>query len=127
MHYDQSWMGYGIVDGMEAGAIALVVGFVMLLLVHWLTRKQPWNHGRELGVSYLLALIPSASGDLWDLLYFNYAGLQSPVLLRAKLAEVHDPDNIGTRVLCECLGAAVGLFIAWLLILWRARVRSEKA
>ena len=127
MHYDQSWMGYGFVDGLEAGAIALAIGFVMLLLVHWLTRKQGWSHGRELGVAYLLALLPSASGDMWDLLYFNYAGVQSPVLLRAMLSKVHDPDNIGTRVLCEFLGAGVGLLLAWLLILGLSRARSKNA
>ena len=81
MLYDQSWMGYGIVGGMQAGAIAAVIGFFMLLLVHWLTRKQRWSHGRVLSVTFLLSLLPSSSGDLWNLVYFNYANLQSPVLL----------------------------------------------
>jgi hypothetical protein len=55
---------------------------------------------------------------------FNYAQLQSLDLLRAKLAEVHDPDNMGTRVLCELIGAGVGVFAAWLLIVWRAHARN---
>ena len=127
MLYDQSWMGYGIVGGMQAGAIAAVIGFFMLLLVHWLTRKQHWSLGHELGVTYLLALLPSSSGDLWNLFYFNYADLQSPVLMRATLADVHDPDGIGTRVLCEFLGVAVGLSLAWLLLFWRGRGRAGGA
>ena len=127
MLYDQSWMGYGIVGGMQAGAIAAVIGFFMLLLVHWLTRKQRWSLGHELGVTYLLSLLPSSSGDLWNLFYFNYADLQSPVLMRATLADVHDPDGIGTRVLCEFLGVAVGLALAWLLLFWRGRGRAGGA
>ena len=127
MLYDQSWMGYGIVGGMQAGAIAAVIGFFMLLLVHWLTRKQHWSLGHELGVTYLLALLPGSSGDLWNLFYFNYADLQSPVLMRATLADVHDPDGIGTRVLCEFLGVAVGLSLAWLLLFWRGRGRAGGA
>ncbi|WP_027794474.1 hypothetical protein [Paraburkholderia acidipaludis] len=127
MFYNQSWMGYGIVGGMQAGAIAAAVGFFMLLLVRWLTRKQRWIPGRELGVAYLLALLPSSSGDLWNLFYFNYANLQSPVFLSAALADVHDPDSIGLRVMCEFLGVAVGLSVAWLLLLWRDRGRARDA
>lgn len=127
MLYDQSWMGYGIVGGMQAGAIAAAIGFFMLLLVHWLTRKQRWNHGRALGVTYLLSLVPSSSSDVWNLFYFNYANLQSPALMRAALADVHDPDSIGTRVLCEFLGTAVGLLLAWLLLHWRGRAGSGGA
>ncbi len=123
MPFDQSWMGYGIVGALQAGVIAAVIGFFMLLLVRWLTRKQHWSLGRELSVAFLLSLLPSSSGDLWNLFYFNYADLQSPVLMGVALAEVHDPDNIGTRVLCEFLGVAVGLLLAWLLLLWRSRAR----
>ncbi len=125
MHYDQSWMGYGIVGGMQAGAISFGVAFALLWLLRWLSRQQPWSHARLLAVSCLLALVPTATGDLWDLLYFNYAGLQSPLLLRAKLAGVHDPDSIGLRVLCECLGALTGSIVAWLLVLWRDSRRGD--
>jgi hypothetical protein len=120
-------MGDGIVGGIQAGAIAAVIGFFMLLLVHWLTRKQPWNHGRELGVAYMLSVLPSSSGDLWNLIYFNYTDLQSPVMMRTALEGVHDPDSIGTRVLCEFLGIAVGISLAWLLLFWRGRGRADGA
>jgi len=125
MPFDQSWMAFGIIGGIQAGAIAAVAGFFMLLLVRWLTRKQRWSLGRELGVAWLLSLLPSASGDLWNLFYFNYANLQSPTLLGLALADVHDPDNIGTRVLCEFVGAAVGLLLAWLVLLWRGRTHAR--
>jgi len=75
----------------------------------------------------VLSLLPSASGDLWNLLYFNYANLQSPFLLGVALAEVHDPDSIGTRALCEFAGAALGIFLAWLLLLWRSRTHPGGA
>ena len=127
MLYDQSWMGYGIVGGMEAGAIAAVIGFFVLLLLHWLTRKQPWSHGRVLAVAYLLSVLPSSSGDLWNMFYFNYADLQSPALMRASLAGIHDPDGIGTRVLCEFLGVAVGVSLGWALMFWRDRARAGSA
>jgi len=120
MHYDQSWMGYGWVGGLQAGAIAMLVGALVFALLRWRTGSA-WSHGAQLGWAWLLALALAASGDLWDLFYFNFAQLQSLQLLRAKLATVHDPDGIGTRVLCELLGAALGVYAAWLLARWRRR------
>jgi hypothetical protein len=115
MNYDQSWMGYGWVGGMEAGTISLVAGLVLYLAFHWFGRRNGWSDARQIGWSYFLALVLTARVDFWNLLYFNYGQLQSPQLLQAKLAEVHDPDSIGTRALCELLGALVGVFSAWLL------------
>jgi hypothetical protein len=65
----------------------------------------------------------TASGDMWDLFYFNYGQLQSLQLLKAKLAEVHDPESIGIRVLCELLGMAVGIYAGWAICSgdWRRR------
>ena len=120
MHYDQSWMGYGWVGGLEAGAIAALVGVLAFALLRWRTGDD-WSHGAQIGWAYLLTLILAASGDLWDLFYFNYAQLQSLQLLRAKLALVHDPDGIGTRVLCELLGAALGIAVGWGSSRWRRR------
>ena len=122
MHYDQSWMGYGWIGGLQAGAIAAGAGALLFALLYWRTRRH-WNHGVQLAWAYLLALLLTASGDLWDLFYFNYARLQSLQLLRIKLAAVHDPDGIGTRVLCELTGAALGVYLAWALCSgdWRQR------
>lgn len=123
MHYDQSWMGDGIVGGLQAGLISALAGLLLFLLFHWLGRRNDWSHGPQIGWSFLVATIASASGDMWDLFYFNYGQLQSLQLLKAKLAEVHDPGSIGVRVVCELLGVAVGIYVGWALcsVDWRSR------
>lgn len=115
MHYNQDWMGYGFVGGIEAGAISALAGLLLFCLFHWLGRRNGWGYGPQVGWSFLLATILTASGDLWDLFYFNYAPMQSLQLLRAQLGQVHDPDSIGLRVLCELLGVTVGIYIGWVL------------
>ncbi len=125
--YDQSWMGYGTVGGLQAGAIAAVAGFVLFAAVHWLGRRNGWHYGRELALSYLLTVAVAGSGDLWNLLYFSLAPVGDSIqLLKTKLAEVHDPDSIGLRVLFEFLGAALGVYVSWGIFSgdWRARLAS---
>lgn len=113
MHYDQSWMGYGITGGVQAGVISAAAALLLFFLFHWLGRRNGWSYGPQIGWSFLAATFLTASGDAWDLFYFNYGRLQSLQLLKAKLAEVHDPDSIGLRVLCELLGVAVGIYVGW--------------
>jgi len=127
MHYDQSWMGYGMVGGLEAGAISGVIALVLYLIVHAFGRRHGWSPLRQLSVAFLLAMLLTASGDIWDLFYFNYGQLQSIPLLKAKLAQVHDPDNIGLRVTCELIGGFVGAGIGWLVVGgdWRAALRGD--
>lgn len=127
MPYDQSWMGYGFVGGAEAGAISAVVGALMFALFHAIGRRHGWSEAKKIGWSYLLALVLSGGGDIGNLFYFNFARLQSLQLLRAKLAEVHDPANLGTRVFCELTGVAVGIFVAWWLLDWRARRSASRS
>lgn len=129
MPYDQSWMGYGFVGGLQAGAISAVAGALLLVLFHAVGRRGGWSEAKKIGWAYLLALLLSGGGDLGNLFYFNFAQLQSLQLLRAKLAEVHDPDNLGTRAFCEMVGVAVGIFAAWIVIHWLAqrRARGERA
>jgi multisubunit Na+/H+ antiporter MnhB subunit len=110
--YDQSWMGYGWIGGLQAGAIAALAGAVLLLLLRWRTRRS-WSHGAQMAWAYLVAVALAGGGDLANMFYLNYARLQSLQLLRVVLAQMHDPDGLGTRVLCELLGAAVGIGIAW--------------
>jgi hypothetical protein len=113
MQYDQSWMGYGTIGGLESGAISLIAAFVLYLICHLVGRRQGWAGGFVVFLALFIALVLTASGDAWDLLYFNYSPMQSLQILSAKLAEVHDPDNIGGRVFWEFVGAGVGVFIAW--------------
>lgn len=116
MPFDQSWMGFGFVGGFESGLISAAAGALMFVLFHRIGRRNHWGYGPQIGWSFLVACVLTASGDLWDLLYFNYsAGLQSMSLLRAKLAEVHDPDSMGLRVVCELLGVVAGIYIGWVL------------
>lgn len=128
MQYDQSWMGYGIVGGLQAGLISAAAGLLLFGVFHWLGRRNGWGWGPRIGWSFLLATALSASGDLWNLFYFNYGQLQSLQLLKVKLAEVHDPDHIGLRALCELLGVALGIYAGWSLASgdWRRRFGGRR-
>lgn len=66
MHYDQSWMGYGIVGGLQAGLISAIAG-LLFCTFRWLGRRNNWSYGRQIGGSFLLATILTARGDAWDL------------------------------------------------------------
>ncbi|RUL74538.1 hypothetical protein [Dyella choica] len=127
MHYDQSWMGYGLEGGLEAGAISAVVALLLYLVLHVIGRKQGWNPLRVITIAFLLSLLLTASGDLWDLVYFNYANMNSIQFLKARLAQVHDPDNIGQRVFWEMVGALVGAGLGWILRGgdWRRALRGD--
>jgi hypothetical protein len=127
MHYDQSWMGYGLIGGLEAGAISTVAAFLLYLVIHAIGRRQGWSPLRQITITFLLALALTGSGDMWDLLYFSYARMDSIQFLKARLAQVHDPDNIGQRVFWEMTGAFVGAGIGWLLLggNWRRALRGE--
>lgn len=125
MHYDQSWMGYGMVGGLQAGAIAAVVGLLLFGALRWFGERNEWGNGKQLAWAYLLTLALAASGDLWDLVYFNYGQLQSLQLLKAKLAGVHDPDGIGTRVMCEFIGGVIGVYVGWVLFARLGLVRPR--
>jgi hypothetical protein len=115
MHYDQSWMGYGFIGGLQAGAISAVVGMLLFCVFNWLGRRNGWSYGPQMSWAFLLTTLLTASGDLSDLFYFNYAQLQSLQLLKAELASVHDPDGIGTRVALELFGAVLGVYVGWVL------------
>lgn len=118
MNYDQSWMAYGWLGGLEAGAISAAAAVVVYLAFHAIGRRHGWSDARQIGWAYLVALAATARMDAWNLFYFNFGQLQSLQLLKAKLAGVHDPDGMGTRVLCELIGVAVGIFLPWAAQRW---------
>ncbi|MEO7073287.1 MAG: hypothetical protein ABI300_10135 [Rhodanobacter sp.] len=122
MHYDQSWMGFGVVGALQAAAVSVAVAMLASFAFHGIGRRHGWGLGPPLAWSFLLALGLTASGDLADLFYFNFGRLQSLALLKAKLALVHDPDSIGMRALFEVAGVAVGVYLGWLVFHhWRRR------
>ncbi|QDE38389.1 hypothetical protein FIV34_03830 [Luteibacter pinisoli] len=113
MPYDRSWMGYGMEGALQVGGIALLAGIVVYLLVRLLGKANGWSQGMQLTVAVLLAFFLAGGEDIWNSFYFNFVPIQSPQLLRVKLAAVHDPDSMGTRVLFEMLGAVIGAGIGW--------------
>jgi hypothetical protein len=127
MHYDQSWMGYGLVGGLEAGGISAAAAVLLYMVVYAIGHRQGWTPLRMITIAFLVSLLLTASGDMWDLVYFNYTRMDSLQFLKAKLAEVHDPDNIGLRVFWELLGALVGAGLGWLLRGgdWRSALRGD--
>jgi len=115
MFFDQSWMGYGVVGALEAGAIAVAAGLVIYALLHLYGRSQGWNVALQIGWASVLAMLVAGGSDLWNLFYFNYGRVQSLQLLRIRLAEVHDADNLGARVVAEFLGVCIGVYLGWWL------------
>lgn len=113
MPFDRSWMGYGIEGALQVGGIALLAGIVAYLIVRAIGKANGWSHGMELTVAVLVAFFLAGGEDIWNSFYFNFVPIQSPLLLRTKLAAVHDPDSMGLRVLFEMLGALVGAFTGW--------------
>ncbi|WP_109125198.1 hypothetical protein [Dyella sp. C11] len=115
MFFDQSWMGYGFVGALEAGAIALAIALVVYGLLHLFGRTQGWSAALEISWASVIAMVLASGSDLWNLVYFNYGRVQSLQLLKVRLAEVHDPDSLGARVMFEFLGVCVGVYLGWLL------------
>lgn len=121
MHYDQSWMGYGFVGALQAGAISAAAAFLLYALFHWIGNRNDWKNGQRAAWAILTAFFLTGSGDLWDMVYFNYGRVESIQFLKVKLAEVHDFDGLGARVFFEFLGVATGVVSAWLLLEHRRR------
>lgn len=113
MPYDRSWTGFGIIGALETGGIALLVGFILYALVRAFGKSNGWSHGKDLSVAFAVTVLLAAGQDLWDLFYFNFVPIQSPTLIRLKLAAVHDPDSIGLRVSFELMGALIGVCLGW--------------
>ncbi|HDS1218618.1 hypothetical protein NJH49_07730 [Stenotrophomonas maltophilia] len=106
---------FGLLGTLEAGAIALLVGLLVYLLWHRLCRLLHWTVGHAIGWSCVIAVVISAGIDAWKLFYMGIVRLESPLYARLFLATIHDPNELGSRVVLEIAGALAGVALGWVL------------
>lgn len=114
---------YGLPGSLEAGLIALLVGVLAFALWQWLRRRAGLSDGQVLGGAGLAATAIAAGYDAWNLFYTSIVRLESPLYARLALASIHDPDQLGTRVVLEVLGALAGVGLGWRLFSARSENR----
>lgn len=104
---------FGLLGSLEAGAIALLVGLLAYFVFHHLGRSLRWTHGHALGWASGLSVAVSAGIDMWKLFYMGIVRMESPFYARLYLATIHDPNELGTRVVLEIIGALSGVALGW--------------
>ncbi len=52
---------------------------------------------------------------MWHLVYTSVVRLESPLYARVALAKIHDPNELGSRVVLEVAGAIAGVLLGWRL------------
>ncbi len=115
---------YGLLGSLEAALIALAIGFVVFALWWQVCKRTGLSNGHAIAWSALLAMVIGAGVDTWKLFYLGMMGLESPLYVRLALASIHDPDQLGTRVVLELLGAALGVGLGWWLFSSRQSLRD---
>lgn len=103
----------GFLGAIEAGLVAFVVGLFAFALWHWLCIRLRWSMGRALGWACVTAVVIAAGLDAWNLFYLGMMRLESPLYARIALQGIHDPGSLGARVVCEFVGALVGVATGW--------------
>lgn len=106
---------FGLLGSLEAGAIALLVGVLVFAVWARLGRGGALSHGHVLGWACVVAIAIGAGYDIWNLFYTSIVRLESPLYARMALASIHDPDELGTRVVLEVAGALAGVGLGWRL------------
>lgn len=117
---------FGLLGSLEAGGIALLVGLLVYFLFHHLCRALRWTVGHALGWACGVSVVVSAGIDMWKLFYMGIVRLESPFYARLYLATVHDPNELGTRVVLEIIGALSGVALGWLLFSSRSSGDSSE-
>lgn len=102
------WLGI-----VEAGLIAFVIGVIAYVCWHVVACWLQWPQGRAFGWACLTAAAIGAGIDLWHLLTLFQVDPGSPAYVRQALSGIHDPEQLGTRVVVELLGAVSGVASAW--------------
>ncbi|MBV6671534.1 MULTISPECIES: hypothetical protein [Xanthomonas] len=106
---------FGLLGSLEAGLIAFILGVVVFAAVERGGRRLQFNHGHTLGIACLLAVAIGAGYDIWHLVYTSIVRLESPLYARLALAKIHDPNELGSRVVLEVAGALAGVVLGWKL------------
>lgn len=118
------FLPFGLWGVVLAGAISLVVGGLLFGAVHAWGCRHGWLPAREIGWTWLVTMLVTASADIWHLFYMGIVPMQSPVVIQRVLSAIHDPDNLGVRVVCEFIGASAGVMLGWLL--WTGGGRKRR-
>lgn len=106
---------YGFLGAIEAGLIALLIGFFVYAGWQALCRALGWSVGHAIGWSCVIAVAIGAGVDCWNMFYLGMMKLESPLYARIALQSIHDPDGLGARVICELAGALTGVVLGWQL------------
>ncbi|MCC4601080.1 hypothetical protein JWH11_06665 [Xanthomonas melonis] len=106
---------FGLLGSLEAGLIALVLGIAIFAAVEYGGRRLQFTQGHTLGAACLLAVAAGAGYDIWNLVYTSIVRLESPLYARLALARIHDPNELGSRVVLEVAGAIAGVVLGWKL------------
>lgn len=117
---------FGLLGSLEAGAIALLVGLLVYFLWHLLARRLRWSMGHTLAWPCVIAVAASAGIDMWKLFYMGIVRMESPFLARMFLATIHDPNELGSRVVLEIFGALAGVALAWVIFSSRSAPENSR-
>ena len=115
---------FGLLGTLEAGLIALLVGLLVYALWYRLCRAAGWTAGHAIGWACVIAVLVSAGIDAWKLFYMGMMRLESPLYARLFLAGIHDPNELGSRVVLEVAGALAGVALGWLIFSSRSGEKS---
>ncbi len=118
---------FGLLGTLEAGLIALLVGLLVYALWHRLCRWAGWTDGHAIGWAGVIAVVASAGIDAWNLFYMGMMRLESPLYARLFLASIHDPNELGSRVVLEVAGAIGGVALGWLVFSSRSVDKNSNA
>ena len=106
---------FGLLGSLEAGVIALLAGLLVFCGWRWLGLRGGMSQGHIIGWACLIAVAAGAGVDIWNLFYTSIVRLESPLYARLALAWIHDPDELGGRVVLEAVGALSGVGLGWWL------------
>jgi hypothetical protein len=73
------------------------------------------SQGQIIGWACVIAVAAGAGVDIWNLFYTSIVRLESPLYARLALEYIHDPDQLGGRVVLEVVGALSGVGLRWWL------------